>query len=190
MSRNYCRIIAVVLLAGLLPVFALNPPSKPQTSTAVVLQSGTALPVRLNDSISTKNARVGDQINGTIAANVVNNGVIVVPQGSPVALRVVETVPASNSSRPARLSLEVMSVRLPSGERLSVLTTPISRFGEVRTGSAVPASQLIYSLPGHGSWLSIAATLANRPTVRSYDVVLESGHLLPFALSGAAAVAR
>ena len=105
MSRNYSRILAVVLFAGLLPVFALNPPSNPKTSTAVVLQSGTALPVRLNDTVSTKNARVGDQVNGTIAANVVNNGVIVVPQGSPVALRVVETVPASNSSRPARLKL-------------------------------------------------------------------------------------
>ena len=49
-----------------------------------------------------------------------------------------EVVPGTRSVRPAKLSLEAISLTLPTGQRLAVLTAPVTKLGQVRSGQAFP----------------------------------------------------
>lgn len=193
-SHSYGRIIAAVLFLASIQSVAMN---RPAANNTVVLQAGIAVPVRLSDQISTRSCQVGDEYRGYLASALVTNstGTIVAPLGSPVMLRVVETVPGSHSSRPAKLMLELVSISV-NGRPMSVYTSQVTKYGDVRTSSAaeVPASQVIYSIPGAGAWHAIAGSVASMassvPTTVRHDVVLMPGQSLQFVLNASAAFAR
>ncbi|HEX8287083.1 MAG TPA: hypothetical protein VF556_03760 [Pyrinomonadaceae bacterium] len=80
------------------------------------VDSGTTLRARMNGTISSKTARVGDRFTATVTEPVYSNtGVVVIPVGSTVNGRVDTVVQAKKGGDPGQISVSFVSVRLPNG---------------------------------------------------------------------------
>ena len=88
------------------------------TKPAVVyynVNAGEVLRVRMNQTISSETARVGDQFATTVVDPVYAGGVEVIPAGSVVTGRVTTVDRASRKSQSGSLGVHFVAVRLPTG---------------------------------------------------------------------------
>lgn len=77
---------------------------------------GTTFRVRMNGTISSRTARIGDRFTATVTEPVYSNtGVVVIPVGSTVIGRVDSVVTAKKGGDPGQISASFVSVRLPNG---------------------------------------------------------------------------
>lgn len=77
---------------------------------------GENIRVRMNSSISSKTARVGQTFTTTVTETVYsNNGVVVIPEGSKMTGRVDSVVPARKGGKPGTIDVSFYQVRLPNG---------------------------------------------------------------------------
>jgi hypothetical protein len=80
------------------------------------VDSGTTFRVRMNNSISSKTARVGDRFTVTVTEPVYSGtGVVVIPVGSTVTGRVDSVTAARKGGNPGQIGVSFTSVRLPNG---------------------------------------------------------------------------
>jgi hypothetical protein len=97
----------------------------------VVLSGEIADPmtVRDTDPISSKTARPDDEFHGTVAANVFQSNLVLIPSGTPVLGQVVEAKEAGHFVGQASLTIELVSIRLPSPDgpqNVSLITESLS----------------------------------------------------------------
>lgn len=77
---------------------------------------GETLRVRMNSTISSKTARVGDTFSANVTETVYSsNGVVVIPEGSKVMGRVDSVVRARKGGKPGTIDASFYQVRLPNG---------------------------------------------------------------------------
>jgi len=81
---------------------------------SVVLVQGAFIPIRITDPISSKTAKPDDEFHGTVAANVFQSNLVLIPSGTSVLGRVVEAKEAGHFVGQALLTIELVSIRLPS----------------------------------------------------------------------------
>ena len=109
------------------------------------------IPVRLEDQINTKNAKVGDTFHGVTAMAVYQSGVVLIPAHTPVMGRVVSTKAARPFVGYAQLSLELTAIRLtvPQTEdrTLRLATLPLSN-GSTHSGGLLGSSASVGSPNG------------------------------------------
>lgn len=80
------------------------------------VDTGTTIRVRMNGTISSKTARVGDKFKTTVTEPVYStNGVVVIPVGSTVTGRVDTVTPAKKGGNPGQIGASFISVQLPNG---------------------------------------------------------------------------
>jgi len=80
------------------------------------LPVGTHFRARINQSISSKTARVGDTFTATVTEPVYSsNGVLVVPQGSTLSGRVDSVMPARKGGKPGTIDVSFRHLRTPNG---------------------------------------------------------------------------
>jgi len=85
------------------------------------VQRGESFRVRMNETISSKTARVGDRFTTTVTEPVYSStGVIVIPVGSTVTGRVDSVVAAKKGGDPGQISASFVEVKLPNGTRRAV----------------------------------------------------------------------
>src|SRR5215207_5986843 len=85
------------------------------------ISTGTVFRVRMNNSISSKTARVGDTFTSTVTEPVYSNtGQVVIPSGSTVTGRVDSVIPAKKGGNPGQIGVRFTSVRLPTGRLRSI----------------------------------------------------------------------
>ncbi|MEO6656597.1 MAG: hypothetical protein ABIO36_10995 [Pyrinomonadaceae bacterium] len=83
--------------------------------------TGTVLRARMNETISSKTARVGSTFNVTVTEPVYStNGVVVIPTGSTLVGRVNSVKPAANGGKPGQIDASFISVRLPNGRSRAI----------------------------------------------------------------------
>ena len=81
------------------------------------VESGTTMRSRMNETINSKTARVGDTFTATITEPVYStNGTVVIPVGSTVTGRVDTVKPAAKSGKPGEISVSFVRVRMPNGK--------------------------------------------------------------------------
>lgn len=101
------------------PVIRKKAAAVKRTPPAVRLytvQRGEQIRVRMNNTLSSKTARVGDTFTATTTDPVYSdNGVVVIPQGSRVTGRVDSVVAARKGGKPGTIDVSFTSVRLPNG---------------------------------------------------------------------------
>ena len=70
-----------------------QPSAQPAGQPAVSLRvpAGTELAIRIDQRISVRSSRAGDRFNGNVVEPVVDNGAVIIPRGTPVSGRVVES---------------------------------------------------------------------------------------------------
>ncbi len=80
------------------------------------VERGTSFRARMNGTISSRSARVGDRFTATITEPVyAGNGAIVIPVGSIVNGRVDTVTTAKKGGDPGQIGVSFVSVRLPNG---------------------------------------------------------------------------
>jgi hypothetical protein len=86
------------------------------TEPLYMVNAGTVMRVRINQTISSKTARAGDRFTVTVTEPVYSsNGVIVVPVGSTLTGKVNSVRPGANQGKPGQIDASFVQLRLPNG---------------------------------------------------------------------------
>jgi hypothetical protein len=125
-SRIFTLIIAVVISASAVgdafsqtkrPVLRRNVVKKTTpVPTLFTVAAGKKIRVRMNDTINSTTARVGDTFTVTTVDPVYSTGgVVVIPQGSEIVGRITVVTRAAKGGRPGSMDATFNRVRLPNG---------------------------------------------------------------------------
>ncbi len=83
--------------------------------------AGKRIRVRMNESISSKTAKVGDRFTVTVREPVYSStGVVVIPEGSELVGRVDVVTPARKGGKPGSLDMSFVQVELPNGAKRAI----------------------------------------------------------------------
>ena len=136
------RMLAVALVAligsGASDLFAQKKKKPPPRYTVA---ANSLMRLRLNDGLSSKNAKVGDQFSSTVVDPIYAKGFQVIPPGSIVTGHVTHVTRASRKSNAGSLNVAFTSVELPNGKshplNASLATSKSAdNEGEVKGGSS------------------------------------------------------
>lgn len=149
------RMTAISLIGALaLPVLALAGESVP---------AGTTISVTIDQSVSSKDAKVGQTVTGTVAKDVTSGGRVMIPKGSPAKLSVSSVQASGRLSTPAKLWLRLRSVTV-HGKTYEVGTSSAGKTlggkGKRDTafiGGGAGAGALIGALAGGGKGAAVGA---------------------------------
>lgn len=131
-SRYLTSIFAIILVFGVGVGLAQKPvlTKKKTTIRKVVtkpaepmfqVETGTVMRVRMNRTISSKTAKVGDTFTTTVTEPVYSsNGVVVIPTGSTLTGRVDAVKPAAKGGKPGEIDASFISLKLPNGRTRTV----------------------------------------------------------------------
>jgi hypothetical protein len=148
------------------PVASGTPaPIAPRTIT---VPQGVTIPIRLSGEIDTKTAAAGDSFAGTTAAAVSHAGAVIIPTGTPATGRVIEAKSAGRLSGAAVLSIELVSLKLPTPggqpQDVSIVTKPLSSKSQgngtgtaTKTAGGAGLGAVIGALTGGGRGAGIGA---------------------------------
>ena len=87
----------------------------PAQPTYRTVAANTVIRVRMNEEITSGNARVGDRFTTTVVDPVYSGGIEVIPAGSIITGRVTSVERASRKSKAGTMGVGFISVQLPSG---------------------------------------------------------------------------
>ena len=127
------------------------------------IPKGTAIAVVTDQSVGSKDAKVGQTVTGTVAKDVVVGGKVVIPKGSPAKLSVSSVQASGRLSTPAKLYLRLRSITV-KGETYTFTTSSSGRTegGKGKRdagfiGGGAAAGALIGGLAGGGKGAAIGA---------------------------------
>lgn len=149
------RIAAIFLIVALaLPVLALAAESVP---------TGTTISVTIDQSVSSKDAKAGQIVTGTVARDVTSGGKVIIPRGSPAKLSVSSVQASGRLSTPAKLWLRLRSVTV-HGKSYDVGTNSAGKTMSGKgkrdaafIGGGAGAGALIGAVAGGGKGAAIGA---------------------------------
>ena len=172
------------------------PPPPPQpVERTVTLAAGTVVPVRVTESLDSEHAQPDQTFHGSLAADLMRDGEVAIPRGTPVLGRVVDAKSAAHFKGNSLLSLELTRVDLP-GNKMSIYTDAYSKQGAGRgkntaekAGGGAVLGTIIGALAGGGKGAAIGAiagagagTGINAAT-RGQQVQIPSETVINFTLS-------
>lgn len=169
--------------------------------TYYTVNSGQVLRVRMNQTITSETARVGDQFTTTVVDPVYAGGVEVIPAGSSITGRVTTVNRASRKSKAGTIGVHFVSLRLPTGitraingDLTDVTTENVSADNEgevsgrsatrrnvVFIGGGAAAGALIGAIAGGGKGAGIGAGVgaglgvAGALFSKGHEAVVKSG---------------
>lgn len=124
-DRNFVAKLGRLLIAFTLIFqtanFAVSQNSRPRYSRQQAPQNADQIPVdtvislRLDNYLSSKNARVGDKFTATVTNPVMVNGVEAIPAGATISGRVTQVVPAKRMNKSGMIALDFDEITLPNG---------------------------------------------------------------------------
>ena len=99
-------------------------PAPPPLAKAIKLytvEQGQSIRVRMNGTISSKTAKVGDTFSTTVTEPVYSNtGVIVVPVGSTVLGKITAVTAAAKGGKPGTIDVDFVEIKTPGGAKYAV----------------------------------------------------------------------
>lgn len=85
------------------------------------VDTGTIMRVRMNSTISSKTAKVGDTFTTTVTEPVYSsNGVVVIPTGSTLTGQVNAVKPAAKGGKPGEIDASFIKLKLPNGRTRTI----------------------------------------------------------------------
>jgi len=106
-----------------------------RTTSGREIPAGTQLDVRLDQTVSSKTARVEERVEATTVSPVTVNGRTVVPTGTVVIGHVAEVDDADRAQRDGRIRLEFTSLQFPNGTRADIRAS-VTSVEEKHTGTS------------------------------------------------------
>ncbi len=139
----------------------LEPAREP---SPLIIPSGTAIQVRLLNSLSSRTASRGEEFEAQLAAPINADGSIVFPSRTRVRGRVVSASPSGGLHHPGYLRLTLQSIQTLSGDWMPISTSFVSARGKSHKrrnltliGGGAGLGGLIGGLAGGGKGLAIGA---------------------------------
>ncbi len=130
---------------------------------AYTVPAGSTINVTIDQSVSSKDAKVGQTISGTVSSNVTANGKVVIPKGARARLTVSSVQASGRLSTPAKLWLRLRSVTV-HGKSYAIATSSAGKTeggkGKRDTafiGGGAGAGAVIGALAGGGKGAAIGA---------------------------------
>lgn len=132
-------------------------------SAQSTISAGSAIPVILGETVSSKNANVGQKVSGTVASDVSVGGKVVIPRGSTVSMSVASVHDAGRFKGQPKLYLKLDSV-VVKGSTYSTVTRWAGGEGGSRgkrtavgAGGGAAAGAIIGAIAGGGKGAAIGA---------------------------------
>jgi len=150
-----------IRLVSILLALAVISPALAEASGT--LPAGAKILVVTDQSVSSKTAKIGQTISGTVSQNVTSGGTVVIPKGSEVKLTVSSVQASGRLSTPAKLYLRLRSVTV-GGKTYTIATSSAGRTlgGKGKRdagfiGGGAAGGAIIGALAGGGKGAAIGA---------------------------------
>ncbi len=176
------------------------PPPPPPAPKTVSLPAGMVIPVRLTDALDSSVTQTDDVFHGTLASDLIVDGMVAAPRGTPVLGRVVEVKDAAHFSGSAKISIELTKLDT-EGKELSLVTDTYTKEGKGRgkntaakAGGGALVGALIGAMAGGGKGAAIGAATGGgigagtNGITRGQQVQLPSETLVNFNLQSPVSV--
>ncbi len=176
------------------------PPPPPPAYRSVTLDSGSTIPVRITQTLDSATTQPGETFAGVVATDIIVDGLVAIPQGSPVSGRVSEVHEAAHFKGSSLLTIELTNITR-KGERIPVSTESFSKEGNGRgkntaekVGGGAAVGAILGGIFGGGKGAAIgaasgAAIGAGANTVtKGQQVQIPSETLIRFRLTNSIAV--
>ncbi|HEY6375318.1 MAG TPA: BON domain-containing protein [Edaphobacter sp.] len=181
------------------PAPAPAPPPPPAFKN-VTIPAGTSIPVRITQTLDSATTQQGQSFSGTVATDVMADGLVAVRQGTAVTGRVSAVQEAAHYKGSSLLTVELVSINR-HGDTLAVTTDPYSVEGKGRgkntaakVGGGAAVGAIIGGIIGGGKGAAIGAASggglgagANTIT-RGEQVQIPSESLVNFKLTNTLAI--
>lgn len=138
------------------------PPPAPVAKT-VTIAAGTVIPIRMTDTLDSATTQSNTTFHGSLAADLIVDGMIAAPRGSNVVGRVVTAKDATHFSGSSELSIELTSIDA-QGQQISVVTDSYTKQGAgrgkntaMKAGGGAAIGAIIGALAGGGKGAAIGA---------------------------------
>jgi len=162
----------------------------------VTIPSGTIIPVRITQSLSSASSQIGDSFSGVLTNDILVDGVTAVAAGTPVSGRVSDVQGAAHYKGSSLLSIQLTGIS-PRGNRLSASSAPYTVQGKGRgkntaekVGGGAALGAILGGIFGGGKGAAIGAAAgggvgagANTIT-KGEEVQIPSESIVRFHLSG------
>ncbi len=184
------------------PVPAPQPVAPPPAPAFhnVTLAAGTVLPVRMTQTLDSATTQTGETFSGSIASDIVQDGLVVLPRGTGVSGRVTDAKDAGHFSGNSRLAVELTSIN-KRGQAIPVTTAAFSKEGAgrgkntaVKTGVGAAAGAVLGGIFGGGKGAAIGAAAGGgtgagvNAVTRGQQVQIPSETVVRFETSNAITV--
>lgn len=180
------------------PAAAQAPPPSPAPTPVVhtiTLSAGTTIPVRITQTLDSASTQTGDKFTGEIASDIIEDGMVVLPQGTPVTGHVDAAQDAKHYKGSSLLTISLTAIN-HRGEHISCATESYTKQGEGRgkntaekVGGGAAVGAILGGIIGGGKGAAIGAAAgggvgagANTIT-RGQQVQIESETVVRFRLS-------
>ncbi len=171
------------------PVVASEPPRP------ITVLPGTAVSIRLGETLSSDHSRTGDTFRATLASALVTNGIVVAPAGAIVLGRVVNARKAPLVRGRSELSFRLDSITGTDGRPIKVVTNVYEQEGshinvvnsaKMATGAAVGA--VVGAVTGAAEGAGLTSGLRNRDRTDGFmatkrTIVLPAGSEVALSLA-------
>jgi hypothetical protein len=171
------------------------PPPPTPARHEITLPSGTSIPVRITQTLDSASTQTGDKFTGAIASDIIVDGMVVLPQGTPVTGHVDAVQDAAHFKGSSLLTVSLSSISR-KGERIDVATEAYTKQGEGRgkntaekVGGGAAVGAILGGIFGGGKGAAIGAAAgggvgagANGVT-RGQQVQIPSETVVRFKLS-------
>ncbi len=161
----------------------------------VTISPGATIPVRITQTLDSATTQQGETFTGTIASDIVADGIVVIRQGTSVTGRVIAVQEAAHYKGSSLLTIELTSISR-RGDKLTVNTDPYSVQGKGRgantaekVGGGAAVGAILGGIFGGGKGAAIGAAAgggvgagANTVT-RGQQVQIKSETLIRFNLT-------
>ena len=182
------------------PAPAPPPPPPPPAFRDVTIPSGTTIPVRITQTLDSATTQQGQSFSGTLATDVMVDGLVAIRQGTAVTGRVSAVQEAAHYKGNSLLTVELVSINR-HGDSLAVATDPYSVQGKGRggntaakVGGGAAVGAILGGIIGGGKGAAIGAASggglgagANTIT-RGEQVQIPSESLINFKLTNTLAI--
>jgi outer membrane biosynthesis protein TonB len=144
------------------PVAPAPPP--PPAFRNVSVPAGTTIPVRITQTLDSGTAQEGQTFSGTVATDIMADGLVAIHQGTAVSGRVTAVQEAAHYKGSSLLSVELVSITRRGGDSLAVSTDPYTVEGKGRgkntaakVGGGAALGAIIGAIAGGGKGAAIGS---------------------------------
>jgi len=140
------------------------PPPPPQPVVHnITLPAGTDIPVRITQTLDSATTQTGDKFTGAIASDIIEDGMVVLPQGTPVTGHVDAAQDAAHYKGSSLLTVSLSGINR-KGDHLEVSTEAYTKQGEGRgkntaekVGGGAAVGAILGGIFGGGKGAAIGA---------------------------------